>query len=345
MGFGPGKVILLGEHGVVYGFPALAGPLTIGVRAAGSFLPAGRESSLVIPREIRGRGRALLAEAFAAAAAEAGLSGRAGARGIRVRLESDLPASMGLGSSAAVSVACARVLLKAAGAGAGSVAVAGESVPAREGRRRRPGVVEARLPHEPAAADVARVAWAMERVFHGTPSGVDHTCAAMGELIHFRRRGDPQKGPRPLVKVVASPRPLKVLVLLVGERPATKETVAALRSRQAAWPERYRRMFREIGMLADDGRRAVEAGELEWLGDLMNMNHGLLAGLGLSSAGIDEAVHRLRAAGALGAKLTGAGGDGGAVIGLFHEPEPVVAKLRRAGLRCFTSQLAGPRAL
>ncbi|RKH54299.1 mevalonate kinase, partial [Corallococcus llansteffanensis] len=38
------------------------------------------------------------------------------------------------------------------------------------------------------------------------------------------------------------------------------------------------------------------------------------------------------------------GGDGGAVIGLFLEPEPVVAKLTRDGVRCFASQLAGPRA-
>ena len=49
--------------------------------------------------------------------------------------------------------------------------------------------------------------------------------------------------------------------------------------------------------------------------------------------------------GALGAKLTGAGGDGGAVIGLFREPEPTVMKLRAQGIECFESQLAGPPAL
>jgi mevalonate kinase len=56
-------------------------------------------------------------------------------------------------------------------------------------------------------------------------------------------------------------------------------------------------------------------------------------------------VHRLRLLGALGAKLTGAGGDGGAVIGLFLEPESAVAQLTRQGVRCFSSQVAGPRAL
>jgi mevalonate kinase len=56
-------------------------------------------------------------------------------------------------------------------------------------------------------------------------------------------------------------------------------------------------------------------------------------------------VYQLRGLGALGAKLTGAGGDGGAVIGLFLEPEPAVAKLLKLGVRCFSSLLAGPRAL
>jgi mevalonate kinase len=56
-------------------------------------------------------------------------------------------------------------------------------------------------------------------------------------------------------------------------------------------------------------------------------------------------VARLRGLGALGAKLTGAGGDGGAVIGLFPEPEPAVVKLRKEGIDCFASQLAGPRTL
>lgn len=74
----------------------------------------------------------------------------------------------------------------------------------------------------------------------------------------------------------------------------------------------------------------------------MNVNHGLLAAAGLSSPSLDGLVHQLRAMGALGAKLTGAGGEGGAVVGLFYEPEPAVAKLTRLGVPCFSSQVAGP---
>ncbi|KFE67250.1 mevalonate kinase [Hyalangium minutum] len=301
-GFGAGKVILLGEHSVVYGYPALAGALSRGVTASAV---KARKPQLALADPFNRAQRALLTKAFLRAA------DLCGNPSVKVSLESELPLSMGLGSSAAVSVACARVLLKAAG-------------------------------KKESAREVAQVALAMEQEFHGTPSGVDHTTSAMQELILYKRLPDQSSGK---ARGVKSPRPLQVLVALAGERSPTKKTVGALRERQARWPERYRRLFREVGVVATEGAKAVEAGELEALGDAMNVNQGLLAALGLSSPPLEEMVYRLRALGALGAKLTGAGGDGGAVIGLFLEPEPAAAKLLQQGVRCFTSQLAGPRAL
>ncbi|MBE2251516.1 MAG: mevalonate kinase [Myxococcus sp.] len=295
--FGPGKVILLGEHGVVYGQPALAAPISRGVRAWA--VPSTR-CSVEVPGGLSAEHAATLERAFARAAK---VTGRPK---VLVTLESDLPVSMGLGSSAALSVAVARVLLEAKGA--------------RPATRKQ----------------VEAVALEMEKAFHGTPSGVDHTTSARGELVLFRRGS---------AKVVRSPIPVRVLVAIVGERPSTKATVGALRERQARWPERYGRLFREIGRLAREGAEAVSGGDLESLGDLMNVNQGLLNAAGLSSEGLEAMVYRLRRFGALGAKLTGAGGDGGAVLGLFREPEPLVARLKREGVTCFVSQLAGPRAL
>lgn len=302
MGFGAGKVILLGEHSVVYGHPALAGPLSYGVTARAV---KSKKCQLTLPGTLNRAQRALLTEAFQRAAR------LCGEPGVRVSLESELPLSMGLGSSAALSVACSRLLLKVAG------------------RKDTP-------------REVARVALEMEQEFHGTPSGVDHTTSAEEKLILYRRTPGESSGK---LKVVKSPRPLKVLVALVGERSPTKKTVAALRERQARWPARYWRLFQHIGTVASEGAKAVEAGDLEALGDAMNVNQGMLAALGLSSPPLEDMVYRLRGLGALGAKLTGAGGDGGAVIGLFLEPEPAVAKLLQLGVRCFSSQLAGPRAL
>lgn len=302
VGFGPGKVILLGEHSVVYGHPALAAPLSYGITARGTWAKA---PSLVLPSTLGRAQKKLLRGAFDRAVLAAG------APALKVTFESELPLSMGLGSSAALSVACARLLLTAAGA-----------------------------PLTPAT--VSRVALQMEQEFHGTPSGVDHTTSAEEHLVLYRKSPEGAFGK---AKRIQSRRPLKALVALVGERSPTWKTVAGLRERQAQWPERYRRIFEQMGKLAVEGARAVEEGELEALGDAMNVNHGLLSGLGLSSLGIDEMVYRLRELGALGAKLTGAGGDGGAVVGLFLEPEPAVAKLTAMGVRCFGNQLGGPRAL
>ncbi len=294
--FAPGKLILLGEHGVVYGHPALAAAISRGVRA---FSTPSERCQLELPEGLNAKHRAALERAFAQAAKLTGYPK------VSITLQSDLPVSMGLGSSGALAVACARALLTASG-------------------------------KKVTGAAVEKLALAMEREFHGTPSGVDHSTSARGTMVLF------QKGK---VKQVKARRPVEVLVALVGERASTKTTVAALRERQALWPRRYARIFNEIGQLARDGAVAVGKGELESLGDLMNLNQGLLCALQLSSDRIDSMVRKMRAHGALGAKLTGAGGDGGAVIGLFKDPQPMMKQLKAEGFDCFSSQLAGPVAL
>ncbi len=294
--FAPGKLILLGEHAVVYGHPALAAAISRGVRA---FAEPSESSQLELPGGLSKIQQQALERAFEAAAR---LTRHPK---VSVSVESDLPVSMGLGSSGALAVAVARALLNAAG-------------------------------KEDSAVAVEKIALAMEREFHGTPSGVDHTTSARGAMVLF------QKGK---VTAVKGRKPVKVLVALVGERASTKATVAALRERQVQWPRRYARLFTEIGHLAREGADAVRKGDLESLGDLMNLNQGLLSALQLSSDRIDAMTRHLRAHGALGAKLTGAGGDGGAVIGLFREPEPMIKRLTAEGVECFCSQLAGPIAL
>ena len=288
--FGPGKVIILGEHAAVYGQPVLAGAVSRGVTARALPGQTGIETAFPLSPVQNDA----LQRAFAAAAKSVG------AAGLRVSVSSDLPVGMGLGSSAALSVAVARVLLQAGG---------------------KPFGVK----------QVLALAATMEGEFHGTPSGVDHTTSARGELILYRR-----EGPTRAVKVK---KPVRLVVALSGVRTATKTTVAGLRERRTRWPKRYARLFGEIGVLAAEGAKAVTKGDLAELGDLMNVNHGLLWAMQLSSERIDAVVRRLRALGAHGAKLTGAGGDGGSVIGLFDDPAEAIERLTADGVECFESAL------
>ncbi len=70
-----------------------------------------------------------------------------------------------------------------------------------------------------------------------------------------------------------------------------------------------------IGDLVREGETTLREGDLEALGELMDFNHGLLSALGVSSRSLDRMVWAARDAGALGAKLTGAGG-GGCIVAL-----------------------------
>ena len=170
-GFGAGKVIVLGEHSVVYGYPALAGPLSRGVTARGE--PANK-CQLVIPDALMPEQRKVLKAAFSRAMAACDEPG------VKVSFDTDLPLSMGLGSSGALSVACARVLLQAAG---------------RKGT----------------ASEVASVAWEMEQEFHGTPSGVDHTTSTMEQLILYRRKPGAETGRAKVVEAPKAVRLIVVM--------------------------------------------------------------------------------------------------------------------------------------
>lgn len=95
-----------------------------------------------------------------------------------------------------------------------------------------------------------------------------------------------------------------------------------------------------IESLVKNARLALEAGDVTGLGRLLDLNQMLLSGLMVSTEEIETACRVAREAGALGAKLTGAGG-GGAVIALCEaDPEPVLDAWRRQGLTCFSTRVA-----
>jgi mevalonate kinase len=267
-----GKVILLGEHAVVYGVPALAVAIERGARAKVESLVTG-PSRLSMPAwkvettvedETHDLARALRAILEAS-----GVD-----RPVAVEAHASLPPGGGLGCSAALGVAVARAL-------------------------------------GPDATDeeISERAMAWERVFHGNPSGIDAAVAARGGCVLFERG----KGIEP-VRVRGG---ITLCLGSTGHASSTKSMVDAVARLRERRPTVVAKAFDGVLALVKNARLAIEAGDRAGLGRLMDLNQMLLSGLFVSTQEIERLCDLARGAGALGAKLTGAGG-GGCVVALVE---------------------------
>ena len=295
----PGKVILVGEHAVVYGRPAIAAPVWQAVATA-TVVPGAPGSGCHISAPDVGLSLRLadagddepLAVVTRLALARVG---RDCAPDWQITLHSDIPIASGMGSGAALSTALVRSIMLAAGHAA-----------------------------EPAA--VSELVYESERFYHGTPSGIDNTVVAYGMPIWFVK-GQP---PEPFTPA----RPILLAIADSGIRSPTKETVGDVRRAWSADPARFEGIFDEIGRTVLAARRALEAGEPRALGRIMDANQALLEMLDVSSPALATLIAAARQAGALGAKLSG-GGRGGNIIALVDEQSAagVGAALAAVGAR------------
>jgi mevalonate kinase len=290
-----GKVILLGEHAVVYGVPALAVGLDRGVEVE---LEPAKMASMVI-----GERRAEDGDGSDTARALVALLGALDAAPVAVTARLELPAGSGLGVSAALGVAVARAVL---------------------------GVTGPASPDVRARVLAAAAAW--EGVFHGAASGIDAAVAESGGCIQFSRAEG--------IEPVRLGRPLPLVIAVAGPPASTKSMVSEVARLRERRPAVVEKAFDGIRALVKNARLCLEAGDLPGLGKLMDLNQMLLAGLMVSTEGIERACDIARKAGALGAKLTGAGG-GGVVVALADlDPEPVAAAFRENGIDCFSATVS-----
>jgi hydroxymethylglutaryl-CoA reductase len=184
--------------------------------------------------------------------------------------------------------------------------------------------------------EVSAAAFEAEKVAHATPSGVDNALATYERPLLFRR-GEP-----PTMLPVALAAPLHVVIGLSHEHSSTASMVRSVAKSRERQPALVDDLFARIDALALAGKAALEAGDVGKLGQLMNINHGLLHALDLSTAGVEDIVLRARAAGALGAKMTGGGGGGAVVAVCPAERSPAVRQaIADGGYRQFGFVVSG----
>ncbi len=219
---------------------------------------------------------------------------------LSVRATAELPPGAGLGCSAALGVAIGRA-------------------------------IDAALGRAPTLDESVARAMAWEAVFHGNPSGVDAAVSAGGGCVRFVRG----EGARPLRLA----RPISLVIGDSGQASSTRamvEHVARLAERR---PEIAQKSWRAVRSLVANAEHALRDGELKALGQLLDLNQMVLAGLGVSTTTLERMCAVARDAGALGAKLTGAGG-GGCMIALVNGQEGLVTRALEAdGFRAFQATI------
>lgn len=293
------KIILLGEHAVVYGQPALAIPLAT-LRSYAEIISSEIGSGLeIVAADLANqtfviRNESLKPDHPLVSATWLLLDFlKCNPPDVRIVLHSDIPIASGMGSGAAITTCLFRALLYALGKSLDD-------------------------------DQVNRLVYEVEKIHHGTPSGIDNTVIVFEKPICFVRN-------KPIEKFEIK-RPFTLLIGNTGIEASTKVAVGDVRklynSNQASTEEK---LF-SIGQLVQSGRKALEEGDLSRLGQVMLENHRLLRELTVSSDALDVLVNAAVASGALGAKLSG-GGRGGNMIALVSEERilPVMNALYEAG--------------
>lgn len=293
----PGKIILFGEHSVVYGQPAIAVPVSqvqaicrveAGDAGAGILLHApdidrheylsGSEKTDPLAVVIRKTLAAM---------------GQNTAPDIAITVTSTIPIACGMGSGAAISAAIIRAL--------------GEF-----------------FQHPFSPQTVSDIAFEVEKIYHGTPSGIDNTVVAFAQPIFFIKH-------RPIERLAVG-APLRFIIGDTGIKSPTYKVVGDLRARRQKNPTQYDSIFGRMGDLARAARVAIERGVVTEIGELMGENHAILRDLGISHPALDALVAAAMNAGALGAKLSGAGWGGNMIALATADSAPaVVAALHSAG--------------
>ncbi len=313
----PGKIILLGEHAVVYDRPGIATAVSllshVSVEPAETFTlvnygralrisvedieEMGREIDEVVARQDFETLRSIARDRNAAPIYVLYVVSRA-SRLLPAKVTIETDVRKGMGSSASVFAA----LALAYGAYTGNV---------------------------PSKEDVSAAAYAGDVVAHGgTPSGIDNTVVTYGGYVRFRR----SEGFR---QISAPPTPL--VVVDSGEDASTAEMVALVRAERGRDPRGFEERMNRLASITEAAEKALVSGNLRELGGLMLEYYEVLSTFGISTERLDEIVRVALSLGALGAKPTGAWGGGVCVVlpPSAEEGARIAEEMREVGFDAF----------
>jgi mevalonate kinase len=291
-----GKLILFGEHFVVYDVPAIVAAISSytdcdfkWVDEPGLEVLDERPAVPLYKQKKAEEGE----EAIRIVLRHFGID--TAARGVRLRFGGDLTCVSGIGASAAQVVSLSRAIGWATG-----LALSEQEVNA--------------------------AGYEGEKGYHGTPSGIDNTASTYGGVLRFRRTAIPG-APEFAVKRLSEGA--RIVYASTGITASTSEVVGDVARRREAEPEWFQALLERYACLVEQGEAALDACNWVKLGALLDENHALCDELGVSCPELERLVLAARAAGALGAKLSGTG-RGGLMLALIGGPEAEAAQAKVA---------------
>jgi mevalonate kinase len=284
IGSAPAKIILFGEHAVVYGYPAIAAPIS-SLRVTASSTSNNGYGLRIFSDNFSDDGlkqvdlsASDISDAFALTVKKTLHFLRIEPPDIDIRISSQIPVASGLGSGAAVSTAIVRLLV---------------------------GYARRNIPLQ----DLNKIIFETEKIHHATPSGIDNTVIVYEKAIYYVRN-------KP-IELLQLESPLQFIVANTGIPAPTKTAVQDVGKLVTREPDRYHPILKKIGYISEQAKLALTQGNLPHLGSLMSQNHKELRKITVSSDELDHFVAVAAENGALGAKLSG-GGRGGNMIALVE---------------------------
>lgn len=298
----PGKIYLYGEHAVVYGYPAIA--CAIDKRTTIKAKELKNNEIILEPKDLGFRSLKIKQNQnkeielpnkeikkldYIKKSIKKIFTEYNTKTGLKLEIKSDLPVGGGLGSSATVVIATLYATKE----------ILGLNTPKEK---------------------IAKMGYEVEKEVQGEASPCDTFTTTMGGLTKVRKDKELKNKKPPQIPLVIGS---------TGKKSPTKKLVQEVKELKGENPGIIKNLFKTIEEITKRGEKAIDKGDLEKIAELMNINQGILDALGINNQKLSKLIYYTRKNGALGSKITGAGG-GGCMVALGEKKEKIAEAIKLA---------------